>query len=152
LVNGGTNFLLSGILVVMSNNVNPFVNPKTGEPIVKNVRRQVIEKKYNWGLYVYKKSTGKWFTDGEGNVLNIPSVRGDITKIAALKDAAKYYGDDGEGEAVFVPGLTRISEEEHSVQMDRFKNGLLPSMNDLGAIHAAQQTLKTHGRDAYENG
>ena len=27
----------------MSNNISPFVNPKTGEPIVKNVRRQVIE-------------------------------------------------------------------------------------------------------------
>ena len=48
--------------MVMSNNINPFVNPKTGEPIVKNVRRQVIEKKYNWGLYVYKKSNGKWLS------------------------------------------------------------------------------------------
>lgn len=131
--------------------MDSLINPKTGKPIVGNVRRQVIEKKYNWGLYVYKKSDGKWFTDGQGNVLNIPAVRGDITKISELKQAAKYYGDDGEGDAVFVPGLTRISEEEHSEQMDRFKNGLIPSMNDLGAIHAAQQTLKTHGRNAYES-
>lgn len=131
--------------------MNPLISPKTGKPIVSNVRRQVIEKKYNWGLYVYKKSNGKWFTDGEGNVLNIPSIRGDVTKIAELKQAAKHYGDDGDGEAVFVPGLTRISDEEYSEQMDRFKQGLIPSMNDLGAIHAAQQTLKTHGRDAYEN-
>jgi hypothetical protein len=137
--------------MVMSNNNNVFIDPKTGKSIVSNVRRQVIEKKYNWGLYVYKKSDGKWFTDGQGNVLNIPSARNDITKIAELKSAAKYYGDEGDGEAVFVPGLTRISEEEHTVQMDRFKNGLLPSMNDLGAIHAAQQTLKTHGKDLYEN-
>ena len=132
--------------------MNPLINPKTGKPIVNNVRRKVIEKNYNWGLYVYKKSNGKWFTDGEGNVLNIPSDRGDISKISELKQAAIHYGDDGQGQAVFVPGLTRISEEEHTEQMDRFKNGLLPSMNDLGAIHAAQQTLKTHGRDAYENG
>lgn len=131
--------------------MNPFINPKTGKPIVNNVRRKVIEKNYDWGLYVYKKSDGKWFTDGEGSVLNIPSNKGDITKIAELKKAAIYYGDDGLGEAVFVPGLTRISEEEHTEQMDRFKNGMLPSMNDLGAIHAAQQTLKTYGRDAYEN-
>ena len=130
--------------------MNPLISPKTGKPIVGNVRRQVIEKKYNWGLYVYKKSDGRWFTDGEGNVLNIPAVRGDISKIAELKNAAKYYGDDGEGEAVFVPGLTRISEEEHSVQLDRMKQGLIPSMNDLGAWHAAQQTLNKHGRDAYE--
>ena len=131
--------------------MNPFINPKTGKPIVNNVRRKVIEKNYDWGLYVYKKSDGKWFTDGEGSVLNIPSNKGDIAKIAELKKAAIYYGDDGLGEAVFVPGLTRISEEEHTEQMDRFKNGMLPSMNDLGAIHAAQQTLKTYGRDAYEN-
>lgn len=132
--------------------MNPLINPKTGEPVVKNVRRQVIEKKYNWGLYVYKKATGQWFTDGEGNVLNIPAVRGDITKIAELKQAAKYYGDDGEGQAIFVPGLTRVSDEVYSEQLDRMKNGLIPNVNDLGAIYDAQQTLKTHGRDAYENG
>lgn len=130
--------------------MNPLINPKTGEPVVKNVRRQVIEKKYNWGLYVYKRSNGKWFTDGEGNVLNIPAVRGDLTKIAQLKDAAVYYGDAGDGECIFVPGLTRITDEEHSEQMERLKQGLIPSLNDLGAIHAAQQTLKTHGKDAYE--
>jgi len=132
--------------------MNPLINPKTGKPIVGNVRRKVIEKDYNWGLYVYKKSDGKWFTDGNGSILNIPSLRGDISQIAKLKQAAIYYGDDGEGQAVFVAGLTRISEEEHSEQMDRFKQGMIPSLNDLGAIHAAQQTLKTHGRDAYENG
>ena len=129
--------------------MDSLINPETGEPIVKNVRRQVIEKKYNWGLYVYKKSNGKWFTDGQGNVLNIESVRNDLTKITELKNAAKHYGDEGDGEAVFVPGLTRISEEEHSEQMDRMKSGLIPSMNDLGAWHAAQQTLNKAGKDAF---
>lgn len=127
------------------------INPKTGKPIVSNVRRKVIEKNYNWGLYVYKKANGKWFTDGEGNVLNIPSNRGDLSKISELKKAAIYYGDDGLGEAIFVPGLTRISDEEHSEQMERMMNGMIPSMNDLGAWYAAEQTLKTHGRDSYEN-
>ena len=131
--------------------MNPLISPKTGKPIVGNVRRQVIEKKYNWGLYVYKKSDGKWFTDGEGNVLNIESTRGDILQITKLKNTAKYYGDDGEGEAIFVPGLTRISEEEHSEQLDRMKQGLIPSMNDLGAWKAAQDTITKHGRDAYES-
>ena len=127
--------------------MDALINPKTGEPIVKNVRRQVIEKKYNWGLYVYKKSNGKWFTDGNGNILNIESMRGDISKISQLRDAAKYYGDDGEGEAVFVPGLTRVTDEEHSEQVDRMKEGLIPSMNDLGAWHAAQQTHDKYGSD-----
>jgi predicted component of type VI protein secretion system len=131
--------------------MNPLISPKTGKPIVGNVRRQVIEKKYNWGLYVYKKSDGRWFTDGEGNVLNIESTRGDIAQITKLKNAAKYYGDEGDGEAIFVPGLTRISEEEHSEQLDRMKQGLIPSMNDLGAWKAAQDTMQKHGRDAYES-
>ena len=112
---------------------------------VRNVRRQVIEKKYNWGLYVYKKSNGSWFTDGDGNVLNIESMRGDLSKITELKNAAKYYGDEGDGEAVFVPGLTRITDEEHSVQKDRMNQGLIPSMNDLGAWYAAQQTQDKYG-------
>lgn len=132
--------------------MNPLIDQKTGKPIVGNVRRKVIEKDYDWGLYVYRKADGKWFTDGHGSVLNIPSMRGDITKITELKNAAKHYGDEGNGECVFVAGLTRISDEEHSEQLDRMKQGLIPSMNDLGAWHAAQQTLNTYGRDAYENG
>jgi hypothetical protein len=127
--------------------MDKLINPKNGKPLVQNVRRQVIEKKYNWGLYVYKKSDGKWFTDGEGNVLNIESMRGDISKISQLKDAAKHYGDAGDGEAVFVPGLTRVSDEEYSEQVDRMSQGLIPSMNDLGAWHAAQQTHDRYGSD-----
>jgi hypothetical protein len=114
---------------------------------VRNVRRQVIEKKYNWGLYVYKKSDGNWFTDGTGSILNIPSERGDISKISELRKAALHYGDDGEGKPVFVPGLTRISEEEYSEQIDRMKNGLIPSMNDHGAWVAARQTYNKYGSD-----
>ena len=73
-----------------------------------------------------------------------------MTKIAELKAAAKHYGDEGDGEAVFVPGLTRISDEEYSEQMDRMKSGLIPSMNDLGAWHAAQQTLNKAGKDQFD--
>jgi hypothetical protein len=77
-------------------------------------------------------------------------MRNDFTKIAELKSAAKHYGDPGDGEAVFVPGLTRISDEEHSEQFDRMANGLIPSMNDLGAWQAAQNTLNVSGREAFD--
>jgi hypothetical protein len=127
--------------------MDALINPKTGKPLVSNVRRQVIEKKYNWGLYVYKKSNGKWFTDGDGNILNIESMRNDIDKISQLKTAAKHYGDPGDGEAVFVPGLTRVTDEEYSEQLDRMKQGLIPSMNDLGAWMAAKQTYDKYGSD-----
>jgi len=121
--------------------MDSLINPKTGKPIVQNVRRKVIEKNYNWGLYVYKRSNGKWFTDGHGSVLNIPSEKGDISKIAELKKVAMYYGDPGDGEAIFVPGGTRVSEEEYSEQVDRMKSGLIPSLNDLGAVQAAKDTI-----------
>lgn len=127
--------------------MDSLINKKTGKPIVGNVRRQVIDKHYDWGLYVYKKSDGKWFTDGSGSVLNIPAMKGDIDKITELKNAARHYGDEGDGEAVFVPGLTRVSEAEYSEQKQRLREGLIPSMNDLGAWHAAQQTVNKYGSD-----
>jgi hypothetical protein len=130
--------------------MDSLINPKTGKPIVGNVRRQVIDKHYDWGIYVYKKSNGKWFTDGEGSVLNIESMKNDVAQITKLKQAAIHYGDPGDGTCVFVPGLTRISEEEHSEQKDRFLNGLIPSMNDLGAWKAAQDTYSKHGKEAFD--
>lgn len=117
---------------------------------VGNVRRQVIETDVDWGLYVYKKADGKYFTDGEGNVLNIPSMKGDISKMSELFAAAKHYGDPGDGEAKFVPGLTRVSDETHSEQVDRMKQGLIPSMNDLGAWADAQKTVDVYGQEALE--
>jgi hypothetical protein len=110
-------------------------------------RARIIEKHYDWGLYVYKKSNGKWFTDGTGSVLNIESMKGDIFQISKLKEAAKYYGDEGDGECIFVPGLTRISEEEYSEQKQRMAEGLIPSLNDLGAVQAAKDTIAKYGSD-----
>jgi hypothetical protein len=120
----------------------PKMKGQIGESKVK-----VIEKHYDWGLYVYKMSNGKWFTDGSGSVLNIESLKGDISQIAKLRDAAIYYGDPGDGQCIFVPGLTRISEEEYSEQKQRLSEGLIPSMNDLGAVHAAKQTIAKYGSD-----
>ena len=124
---------------------------KQKKPIIGNVRRKVIEKNYDWGLYVYKKANGKWFTDGNESVLNIPAMRGDISKMSELRKAAMYYGDDGDGQCIFIPGLNRVSEEQYSEMKDRMKQGLIPNVNDLGAVYDAQQTLKKHGREAYES-
>lgn len=107
---------------------------------------KVIDKNYDWGIYVWKKSNGKWFTDGQGNILNIPSMRGDLSKLAELKKAAAHYGEP-DGEAVFFAGLSRISDEEYSEQKQRMSEGLIPNLNDLGAVYAAQQTIKKYGVD-----
>ena len=127
--------------------------PKKRKPLPKmkgqvgESRAKIIEKHYDWGLYVYKKTNGKWFTDGTGSVLNIESIKGDISQIAKLREAAIYYGDPGDGNCIFVPGLTRISEEEYSEQKQRLAEGLIPSMNDLGAWKAAQDTHDKYGSD-----
>lgn len=104
----------------------------------------LIEKNYDWGIYVWKKSNGKWFTDGSGNILNIPSMKGDLGKIAELKQAAAYYGEP-DGEPYFFPGMARVTDEEYSEQVDRMKAGLIPNLNDLGAVQAAKDTIAKYG-------
>jgi hypothetical protein len=104
----------------------------------------VIDKKYDWGIYVWKKSNGRWFTDGNGNILNIPSMKGDLAKIAELKQAAAYYGEP-DGEPYFFAGMSRVTDEEYSEQVDRMKAGLIPNLNDLGAVQAAKDTIAKYG-------
>lgn len=92
------------------------------------------------------KPNGKAFGDGHGNLLNIPSMRGDLQKMAELRRSAEYYGCEG-GHAAFHPGIKRVSEMEYTEQLSRMREGLIPNMNDLGAVYDAQQTLKTHGEE-----
>ena len=112
---------------------------------VGDTKVQVVEENFsNFGTYVWHKSNGKAFTDGEGNALSIESMRNDETRINQLKDAAKYWGQ-ADGKAVFYPNMRKISEEEHSEQVDRMSQGLLPNLNDLGAVIAAKKTLNQWG-------
>jgi hypothetical protein len=104
----------------------------------------VIDKQYDWGIYIWVKENGRAFTDGEGNVLNIPSTKGDESQIKKLRDVASHYGEPN-GKPVFFPGLGRATEEEYEEQKERMAQGLIPNMNDLGAVHAAQQTLLMYG-------
>lgn len=106
----------------------------------------VMPKAYDWGLYFWQKVDGHLFHDGNGNVLNIPANRGDISKIAELRKAAAYYGEP-DGKPYFVPGVRRTSDEEYSEQVDRMKSGLIPNLNDLGAVYDAQQGIAVNGND-----
>lgn len=114
------------------------------ERALASAKIQVIEKQYDWGLYVWIRENGKPFLDEEGNILNIPSKKNDAAQIAKLKDAATYWGEPN-GTPLFYPGLGRISDEEHSEQVDRMKQGLIPNLNDLGAVKAAQDTIALYG-------
>lgn len=114
---------------------------------VRKPRVKVIEEPFsNAGIYVWQLPSGKYFTDGEGNALNIESMKDDPAKIKELTEAAAYYGE-AEGKAVFFPNVRKISDEEYSEQVDRMKQGLIPSANDLGALIAAKKTQEMYGYD-----
>ncbi len=104
----------------------------------------ILDKQYEWGIYFWKKANGKAFTDGNGSVLNIPSHRGDALQIRKLIQEATALGQ-GDGSYEFIPGASRVSEEEYSEQVDRMSHGLLPNMNDLGAVIDAKKTLELYG-------
>jgi hypothetical protein len=61
-----------------------------------------------------------------------------------LQEAARYWGQ-AEGKAIFYPNMRKISEETHSEQVDRMSQGLIPNLNDLGAVIAAKKTLNAYG-------
>jgi hypothetical protein len=105
-----------------------------------------LDKQYDWGIYIWKKANGKPFTDGQGNVLNVPSHRGDQLQIQKLVNEAKALGQ-GDGSYEFYPGMGRVSDEEYSEQVDRMKQGLIPNLNDLGAVQAAKDTIAMYGSD-----
>lgn len=104
----------------------------------------VVENNADYGLYVWKTEDGRIFGDGEGNFMNIPARKYDLVAIKRITEAAAYYGA-GPGKASFMAGVTRISDEEHSVQVDRMKNGLIASEFDTGAWADAAKGLKVHG-------
>lgn len=106
----------------------------------------VMDKQYDWGIYFWKKANGKPFTDGHGSVLNIPSHRGDQLQIQKLVREATALGQ-GDGSYEFMPGVERVSEEEYAEQVERMHQGLIPNLNDLGAVQAAKDTIAMYGSE-----
>ena len=99
---------------------------------------------YEWGLYFWRLPSGHLFKDDEGRMLNIPSVKDDLGQMAKLRQAAAHFGQP-DGEPWFYAGVNRATDEEYEEQMDRLKEGLLPSLNDLGAVQAAKKTAEIYG-------
>jgi len=103
-----------------------------------------MPKMYDWGLYFWRLPSGHLFKDQDGNLLNIPSMRGDLLKISELRKAATHYGEP-DGDAWFYAGIKRATDEEFSEQQERLKSGLIPNLNDLGSVYDAQQGIKKYG-------
>lgn len=104
----------------------------------------VIQKKREDGLYVWLTHEGDIYKDRDGNIMNIPAIRNDINAMTKILKAARYYGAP-DGKPHFVPGVRRVSDLEYSEQIDRMKQGYIPSETDLGAWYDAQKSYKKHG-------
>jgi hypothetical protein len=130
-------------MVFMSNQKNP----KLGKSKVTMIDKGTGQKAmfgFEWGVYFWRLPDGHLLKDEEGRMLSINSVKGDVSNIIEIQRAAAYYGFP-EGEPWFYAGISKVTDEEYAEQMDRLKNGLIPSMNDFGAVAAAKKTLETYG-------
>lgn len=117
---------------------------RTKTPKVGKSKATYIPKGYDWGLYFWRLPDGHLFHDGQGNLLNIPSMKNDLAKMSELRKAAAHYGKP-EGEPWFYSGIKRATDEEYYEQIDRMKNGLIPNLNDMGSVYDAQQSLLKYG-------
>lgn len=127
----------------MSNRKKPTIG-KSKVRVVDTGEAQRKHFGFEWGLYFWRMPDGHLLKDGEGRMLNIPSVRNDIGQIAKLKQAATHYGYP-EGEPWFYAGVNRATDEEYQEQLDRLDEGLIPSLNDIGAVAAAKKSLELYG-------
>jgi hypothetical protein len=109
-------------------------------------RISIVEKKSDWGIYVWMCDfDSKPYGDGNGNILNIPGRPYDLEKMSKIRKAAEHYGAPA-GKVSFMAGVNRVTDEEHSAQIDRMKSGLIPSETDIGAWMAAEKGFKKNGR------
>ncbi|NDB84199.1 MAG: hypothetical protein EB127_16005 [Alphaproteobacteria bacterium] len=110
---------------------------------MKKPKLSVVKDNSKYGIYVWRLPDGSIFADQDRNVLNIPSEKGDLTKISEIRKAAAHYGQP-DGDAVFIPGVGRVSEEEYQQDLERMESGLL-TYGDTGAWRDAARARRTLG-------
>jgi hypothetical protein len=111
---------------------------------IKKKKITGIEDPFEFGVYTWKMPDGK-VLGHEGNMLNVPSQRGDIRKMASLREYVNKELGILLGEPMFLPGVTRLTEDEHDDQMQQMMEGYVPSM-DLGSTRDDLIRAKKEGR------
>jgi hypothetical protein len=97
-------------------------------------KAQAVADDFDFGIYMFQFHDGSYLSDGEGNYLNIEGMKFDLQKMNALNNEVRSYGIDMDlGKVVFVPGLSRATEEEYEEDKARFAQGLTP-YGDFGAF------------------
>jgi len=109
----------------------------------------VVENNASWGLYVWELDNGKVFGDSDGNVMNIPGKPFDVALMNKITQAARHYGAPP-GHAKFMPGVQRVSEMRHSEEVDRMKEGLIPSESDIGMWQEEQALFEEYQRKGWD--
>lgn len=98
----------------------------------------------SFGLYVWQMPDGRWVGDSDGNFLNVASEQYDMKKMKILRDAVRHYGVE-EGQAVFLPGRRRVTDEELEIQQQRLLDGLTPDEYDAPALLDELREQKQNG-------
>jgi hypothetical protein len=107
----------------------------------------IVEEPFsNYGIYVWQLRSGKVLTDDHGNALSIDSMKGDESRIALLRNEARWLGFP-DGQPLFYANVRKVSDEEYSEQLDRMAQGYIPSETDLGALIAAKKTQLEFGNE-----
>jgi len=109
----------------------------------KTTNREAVEE-VPYGMYVWETPDGEVLGDGDGNVMNVFCMKGDLRAIKALSDAARSYGFS-EGRPVWWTGKRPIDDEELSIQETRAKLGLVPDPLDIPAVVADMKERQQHG-------
>jgi len=114
---------------------------------IGKTRVSVVEEPFSdYGIYVWQLRSGKVLTDDHGNALSIDSMKGDESRIALLRNEARWLGFP-DGQALFYANVRKVSDEEYSEQIDRMAQGYIPSETDLGALVDAKKTFDKFGSD-----
>ena len=107
-------------------------------------KAQIVDEGFTWGVYLWQLPDGHLFHDGDGNFLSVAAHKDDFNAIKEIGRAAAYYGKP-EGKPYWHGGGRQVSDEEYSEQLDRLREGEIPSLNDIGAVAAAKRGIAEHG-------
>ncbi len=114
---------------------------------IGKTRVSLIEEPFSdYGIYVWQLRSGKVLTDDHGNALSIDSMKGDESRIALIRNEARWLGFP-DGQPLFYANVRKVSDEEYSEQIDRMSQGYIPSETDLGALVDAKKTFDQFGSD-----
>ena len=130
--------------------MNIDVNKDFGQVMPNQIGKtkvSIVEEAFSdYGIYVWQLRSGKVLTDDNGNALSIDSMKGDESRIALLRNEARWLGFP-DGQPLFYANVRKVSDEEYSEQIDRMAQGYIPSETDLGALIAAKKTQLEFGNE-----